>query len=112
MSAREILTALTSRIQRNPVSSYFVLAYGMSWLGAFAVAAPHWMKGEALPKMSGLMTFPVMLLGPSIAGMVMTGTTRGKDGLRDLLARMSRTGSRLWSEPMYSAFGGVSDSGP
>jgi hypothetical protein len=62
----------------------------MSWLGAFAVAAPHWMKGEALPKMSDLMMFPVMLLGPSISGMVMTGTTRGKDGLRDLLARNIR----------------------
>jgi hypothetical protein len=42
--------SLTSRIQRNSVSSYSVLAYGMSWLGAFAVTAPHWMKGEALPK--------------------------------------------------------------
>jgi membrane protease YdiL (CAAX protease family) len=46
--------------------------------------------------MSGLMMFPMMLLGHSIAGFVMTGAIRGKEGLRDLLARMFRIGSRRW----------------
>ena len=86
--------SLTSLIHRNPVASYFALAYGISWLGAFAIAAPRWMRGEAIPKMSGLMMFPVMLLGPSIAGIVMAWTIRGKESLRDLVARMFRIGSR------------------
>jgi uncharacterized protein len=88
--------SLTRLIQRNPVAAYFVLAYAISWVGAFAIAAPRWMQGDALPKMTGLMMFPVMLLGPSIAGIVMSVTIRGKARLRDLLARMFRIGSPGW----------------
>jgi uncharacterized protein len=75
---------------RHPVSSYFVLTFTISWLGALAMAAPHLIRREPLPKMTGILMFPAMLLGPSLSGFVLTRIAGGMDGLRDLCSRLSR----------------------
>jgi uncharacterized protein len=75
-------------IGRHPVTAYFALTFAVSWMGALAVAALHLKQGEPLPKMTGILMFPAMLLGPSLVGIALTERLDGRRGLRALLARM------------------------
>ena len=77
-------------VARHPAITYFALTFAVSWLGAFAVAAPHFLRGEGIPKFAGLMTFPAMLLGPCAVGILLTWFIDGTPGPRDLFSRMRR----------------------
>src|SRR5215471_3321441 len=88
-----------SLVTSHPVVFYFALTFAISWLGALAVAAPALVRGEAVPKMAGLMMFPVMLLGPSLTCIGLMRIMAGKKGLVDLFVRMKRWRVASW----YSA---------
>jgi membrane protease YdiL (CAAX protease family) len=81
-------------VQRHPVASYFALTFVISWAAALVVAAPHLLRHEPLPRLTGILMFPAMLLGPSLASIILSRTVDGKGGLRDLVSRMF-----LWRLP-------------
>jgi uncharacterized protein len=80
---------------RHPIAAYFILTFSVSWLGAGLVAAPHLLRDAPLPKLTGILMFPAMLLGPCLAGIVMTKIVNGHHATRDLLVRMFH-----WRFPM------------
>jgi hypothetical protein len=75
---------------------FFAATFAISWLGAFAVVAPRILRAEVVPKMTGVFMFPVMLLGPSLTGIVLTRLADGGGGLKDLVRRMGNVRLGPW----------------
>lgn len=79
-------------LRRRPATSYFVLTFALSWTAALLVAAPRLSAPGPLPKLTGILMFPAMLLGPSVCGIVLTQCLDGRDGVRELFSRVRRFG--------------------
>src|SRR5215470_12829300 len=74
--------------RHHPVVSYFLLTFAISWTAAFLVAAPKLFASGPLPKLTGVLMFPTMLLGPGFAGSYLKRRFEGGDGVRDLFAKV------------------------
>jgi membrane protease YdiL (CAAX protease family) len=79
-----------SFLEQHLAVTYFLLTFTISWTAAFLVAAPKLFQAAPLPKLTGILMFPAMLLGPSLSGIFLTHKLGGREGLRDLFARMRR----------------------
>jgi membrane protease YdiL (CAAX protease family) len=95
-------------IKSHPVLSYYALAFAITWgtilivigVGPNAILATK-------EQYSTLMAFlyPMMLVGPSVAGIVLTGLLYGRAGLRELRSRLLRwrVGARWYALALLTA---------
>ena len=78
-------------IRRHPLLAYYLLTFALSWGGFLLVLGPssllntNW-QAEGM-FLSAVM---VMLAGPSIAGLLLTGLVDGRAGYRELLLRLRK----------------------
>lgn len=82
---------MTSLVKRCPLTSYFILAFGVAWAGIFLVVGPGGFPGKEVqfPRLLPWV-FLAMLTGPSLAGILMTGLVDGREGLRGYFSRLGR----------------------
>jgi len=95
-------------IKSRPLLSYFVLAFAISWGAVLTViVVGHGSILATKEQFETLIPFagPAMLLGPSVAGLLLTGLLYGKAGFRDLLARLTRwrVGARWYAVALLTA---------
>ena len=85
---------VTRLVRRHPIAAYAVVAYGLSWAWWLPIAFRH----QIVAKGSGWPTHFPGLLGPMIAALAITALMSGRDGVRELGARMFRwrMGARGW----------------
>ena len=90
-----------SLVQRRAVTLYFVLVFLISWLGSYLAVGTRFLQG-GVPELGdiGLMAIP-MLGAPFGVGILMSYLADGRQGLKDLFARMTkwRVGGR-WYLPL------------
>src|SRR5215831_19997532 len=87
---------LRAFVVRHPATVYFLATFAISWTGALVVAAYALVHARGLSRTTGLMMFPLMLLGPCMAGIALTRITEGASGLKQLFAEMRRIGLGYW----------------
>ena len=76
-------------IKRQPVLTYFVLTLAISWVSLLLIMGVGGILGTtAVPKEREPLVYLGMLLGPSIAGLLLTGLVHGRLGFRELLSRL------------------------
>lgn len=97
---------ISAFIKRHPVPAYYALVFAISWGGILIALGPGGFMGTAQTSSSQLYVGgPLSLLGPSIAGVFLTGLIYGKAGLRDLLSCLFRwrVGARWYAAALLTA---------
>jgi membrane protease YdiL (CAAX protease family) len=93
-------------IERHPLLTYFTLTFVVSWAGIIMVVGPSRISTNRLPSdMQTALVYPTMLLGPSVAGLLLTGLLYGRAGFRELRSRLLRwrVGARWWAVALLTA---------
>jgi membrane protease YdiL (CAAX protease family) len=100
------MTTLDDLIKKHALPIYFVLAFAITWgcmalvigPGGFPITAARF---EAV----GPLVYVAMLVGPSAAGLLLTGLVEGRAGFRDLLSRLLRwrVGARWYAVALLTA---------
>ena len=100
------MTTIKASIKKHPVLTYFALTFAISWGGILMVIGPGGILGTKEVS-EGLMPFVYLatLLGPSLAGILLTGLVDGRAGFRELLSRLLRwrVGARWYAVALLTA---------
>ena len=83
------MTTNESFVKKYAVPIYFILTFLLSWACMALIIFPNTfpMTSEQAETM-GPLTYVALLVGPSIAGVIMTGLVYGKVGYQELLSRL------------------------
>jgi membrane protease YdiL (CAAX protease family) len=85
------MNTLKSFIKRHAVPIYFILTFALSWGCMAMIISPNRFPMTAeQSEMAGPFIYVALLVGPSVAGILLTGLVSGKAGYRELLSRLSR----------------------
>ena len=89
-------------VRRHAVLIYFALAFAISWGAVLAVVGPH---GIPIAADQAVVLGMAVLLGPSAAGILLTGLASGRVGYRELVSRMLRwrVGARWYAVALLTA---------
>lgn len=79
---------MASLIRKHPLLAYYVLTFAISWGGFVLVVGPAGLFNSTSQSAAFLPAVIVMLAGPSIASLLLTGIVDGRAGYRDLFARL------------------------
>lgn len=74
-------------IRNHPVATYFALTFVISWGAILILAGPN---GLPVAADQAVVLGMVLLLGPSVAGILLTALTSGSPGFRTLLSHLLR----------------------
>jgi membrane protease YdiL (CAAX protease family) len=102
------MTTIRAFVKRHPLLSFYTLAFAISWggmllavgLGPGGFSATPQQLQKAVPYL-----VPTMVLGPGVAGILLTGLLYGRAGLREFRSRLLkwRVGARWWAVALLTA---------
>ena len=102
------MNSIKTFIKSHPVISYYALAFAISWGGILAAVGLGPGGFSATPQqfqMDVPYAVPAMILGPGVAGILLTGFLYGRAGLREFRSRLLkwRVGARWYAVALLTA---------
>jgi membrane protease YdiL (CAAX protease family) len=79
---------MNALIKKHPLAAFFILAFGVTWIGStiYYFAVPH--GNQALPAFLSTPSFLLWYYGPCLSAMIVTYVTGGKGSIRRLFKRL------------------------
>ena len=93
---------MTNFIKRHSLLVYFTLTFVISWGAVLILAGPN---GIPVAEDQAVVLGMALLLGPSVAGILLTGLTSGRDGFREALSHLLtwRVSARWYAVALLTA---------
>ena len=100
------MSTIMSLIKRYPVLTYYALTFVISWGGTLmAIGLGGILGTQEVPEAQLPFVYLAVLLGPSVAGLLLTSLCDGRAGFRELFSRLLRwrAGARWYAVALLTA---------